>query len=86
MDQYFTGAKNSIQNAGVNYVLSTTIDALVDNPQRTFTYIEQAFFSRWWAEQTPAKQATVRSLVEAGQLVFANGGYCMRECTGMPDP
>jgi hypothetical protein len=73
------GAKNSIQNAGVNYILSTVVDALIDNPERTFTYVEQAFFSRWWNEQTPAKQSAVRGLVAPGQLVFANGGYCMRE-------
>ena len=42
------------------------------------SYVEQAFFSRWWSEQTAARQADVRKLVSSGQLVFANGGYCMR--------
>lgn len=42
------------------------------------SYVEQAFFSRWWSEQTAARQADVRRLVSSGQLVFANGGYCMR--------
>jgi len=30
----------------------------------------QAFFSRWWYEQTPKKKAQVRRLVEEERLVF----------------
>lgn len=37
----------------------------------------QAFFQRWWSEQKPAMQATVKSLVASGQLEFVNGGWCM---------
>lgn len=44
------------------------------NPQRRFTYVEIAFFTRWWAEQTPAKQAAVRELVSEGRLEFVSGG------------
>jgi hypothetical protein len=33
----------------------------------------RAFFQRWWAEQTPQVQATVKQLVAAGQFEFING-------------
>jgi hypothetical protein len=33
-------------------------------------FARQAFFSRWWYEQTPEKQERVRDLVKSKQLVF----------------
>jgi hypothetical protein len=35
----------------------------------------QAFFTRWWAEQTERTQALVKRLVADGQLGFVNGGW-----------
>lgn len=37
------------------------------------------FDRRWWSEQTPERQALVKQLVANGQLVFANGGWCMHD-------
>jgi hypothetical protein len=37
------------------------------------------YFREWWGEQTPKKQASVRSLVESRQLVFLTGGLCMHD-------
>ena len=55
--QYFYGANNSIQHANVNSIISATVLALLENPDRRFIEVEQAFFQQWWAEQAPAKQA-----------------------------
>ena len=38
-------------------------------------WIRQAFFTRWWAEQTKRTQALVQRLVADGQLGFVNGGW-----------
>ncbi len=35
--------------------------------------------SRWWNQQTPAAQAATQALVNAGQLEFVNGGWCMHD-------
>ena len=35
----------------VSYILSTVVTELSRNPNRTFTYVEQGFFQRWWDEQ-----------------------------------
>lgn len=51
VDQYFYGANNTIQNAGVQYILDSVIEALADHPDRKFTYVETAFFKRWWDQQ-----------------------------------
>lgn len=63
----------------MQYILDSTVDSLVDNPNRKFIEVEMAFFSRWWNEQTEAKKAQVRQLVANRQLVFVNGGWCMND-------
>jgi lysosomal alpha-mannosidase len=70
---------NFIQHAGVQYILDSVIDNLQKNPDRKFIYVEIAFFTRWWNEQTEATKAIVRKLVQDGQLEFINGGWCMND-------
>ena len=79
VDQYYYGADNDIQIAGVQYILDSIVPALETDPSRHFIYVEMAFFARWWRQQTVAMQARVKSLVERGQLEFANGGWCMND-------
>ncbi|KAI5057211.1 hypothetical protein GOP47_0027226 [Adiantum capillus-veneris] len=79
VDQYYVGSNNSLQNAAVHLILDSVIAALQEDPNRKFVYVEQAFFQRWWREQTPMKQTAVKKLVKAGQLEFINGGWCMHD-------
>tara|TARA_R110002050_G_C8596010_1_gene485079 strand:+ start:134 stop:352 length:219 start_codon:yes stop_codon:yes gene_type:complete len=51
VDQYYYGANNSIQHAGVQYILDSVMMALRQQPERKFMYVEQAFFQKWWSEQ-----------------------------------
>jgi alpha-mannosidase len=55
------------------------MSALDSNPDRKFTYVEQAFFTRWWNEQSEKTQSRVKALVKSGQLSFVNGGWCMHD-------
>ena len=64
--------------SNVNSIISATVLALEENPDRKFIEVEQAFFQRWWAEQSAEKQASVRALVASGQLEFINGGWSMQ--------
>ena len=84
LDQYFSGSNNSIQHAGVRTILDSVVRALERNSARTFTYVEQAFFQRWWRELDEATRDTVRGLVARGQLAFANGGWCMHDEAARP--
>lgn len=77
VDQYYLGANNSIYHAGVQYVISSVVSALQENPARKFVVVEQAFFQRWYTEQTPDRQALTKQLVASGQLSFACGGWDM---------
>eukprot|EP01012_Entosiphon_sulcatum_P033578 TRINITY_DN4250_c0_g1_i1.p1 TRINITY_DN4250_c0_g1~~TRINITY_DN4250_c0_g1_i1.p1 ORF type:complete len:989 (-),score=171.07 TRINITY_DN4250_c0_g1_i1:1004-3946(-) len=79
VDQYYYGANDSIQHAGVQYVIDTVVQSLQQNPDRKFSYVEQAFFQRWWREQDSEIQDQVQGLVASGQLVFINGGWCMHD-------
>ena len=83
VDQYYFGSNNSnIYFAGVQYILDSVVSQLLQNPDRKFTYVEQAFFARWWDEQDAAMKANVRRLVKDGQLQFVNGGWCMHDEAG----
>ncbi|CAL0313112.1 unnamed protein product [Lupinus luteus] len=79
IDQYYVGSNNSIQGACVENVLDSLVVALHKDPNRKFVFAEMAFFHRWWVEQSPETQKEVRKLVDAGQLEFINGGWCMHD-------
>jgi hypothetical protein len=48
VDQYYWGARQDIQVAGVQYILDAVVAALETNTDRRFVYAEIAFFERWW--------------------------------------
>ena len=79
VDQYHSGSNNTIQHANVGRLISSVVDALSRNPERTFVYAEIAFFQRWWRVQSSETQALTRKLVRNGQLSFVNGGWCMHD-------
>ncbi|WCJ28983.1 Alpha-mannosidase [Euphorbia peplus] len=79
VDQYYVGSNNSIQNACVENVLDSVVEALRRDPNRKFIFAEMAFFQRWWLEQSDEIQDQMRKLVDAGQLEFVNGGWCMHD-------
>lgn len=83
VDQYFYGANNSIQHAGVQYIIDSVVAELDKDPKRRFIYVEMAFFERWWREQDNNTRAKVKSYVDAGRLEFINGGWSMNDeaCT-----
>ncbi|XP_062091515.1 probable alpha-mannosidase At5g13980 isoform X2 [Humulus lupulus] len=79
IDQYYVGSNNSIQDACVQNVLDSLIPALLADKNRKFIYVEQAFFQRWWDEQSEVVKSIVKKLVSYGQLELINGGMCMHD-------
>jgi lysosomal alpha-mannosidase len=49
VDMYYSGTNNGVQQAEVHLVLDTTIQELLKDPTKKFTYVEMKFFSMWWA-------------------------------------
>jgi len=79
VEQYYNGDNMTIQDACVRDIIDTMIDALLESPHRTFTYVEQKFFSMWWDTQNDATKDAVRYLIANQQLFFVNGGWCMHD-------
>jgi len=61
----------------VRNIITTVVDALAADPTRRFTYVEMAFFNKWWLEQSEDTRDIVRILVNEGRLDFTIGGWCM---------
>ncbi|KYB25899.1 lysosomal alpha-mannosidase [Tribolium castaneum] len=80
-EEYYqgTGQFNSYENAGVQYILDSTIEALDLNSERRFIQVETAFFWRWWNDQTNQTRNKVRKLVNNGQLEMINGAWSMND-------
>jgi hypothetical protein len=79
VDEYYSGTNNTIQHAAVRNVINAVVMSLKKNPERKFTYVEQAFFQRWWRELNDDDKNATRALVHSGQLNFVNGGWCMHD-------
>jgi len=79
VDQYFIDSEKQITNKGVQYILDSVFPVLNMDPNKRFIYVEMGFFERWWKEQDQNTQDVVRKLLQAGQLEFINGGYCMND-------
>ncbi|KAI0513516.1 hypothetical protein KFK09_009540 [Dendrobium nobile] len=79
IDQYYVGSNNSIQGACVRNVLDSVVSALLEDKNRKFIYVEQAFFQRWWMQQSNAIKKIVKGLIRSGRLELINGGFCMHD-------
>lgn len=67
VDEYYYGLKTNIQKAGVQYIIDSVIQSLIENKERKFMYVETAFFWKWWLEQNNQTQAIVKELVKSGK-------------------
>ncbi|XP_014672953.1 PREDICTED: lysosomal alpha-mannosidase-like [Priapulus caudatus] len=79
VDQYFYGANNSIQHAGVQYILDSVVSELLKDPQKRFIYVETAFFARWWQQVHDSQRHSIKQLVNQGRLEFIGGGWSMND-------
>ncbi|CAF3703099.1 unnamed protein product [Rotaria sordida] len=72
-------ARSEIRHRGVQYIIDSVIQALLENPDRRYIYVEMAFFWRWWNQQSDDIHNTVRQLVNEGRLEFISGGWSMHD-------
>uniref|UniRef100_A0A5F9DHN8 Lysosomal alpha-mannosidase n=1 Tax=Oryctolagus cuniculus TaxID=9986 RepID=A0A5F9DHN8_RABIT len=70
--------RNELHHGAVQYILDSVISALRAEPSRRFVYVEMAFFSRWWHQQTNATQQTGSERLSP-LIPFANGGWVMND-------
>lgn len=58
--------RSDITHRGVQYIIDSVVQALVDDPNRRFIYVEIGFFWRWWQQQSDVMRNTVKQLVNEG--------------------
>jgi len=65
VDQYYWGSYNRFKS-GVQYILDSVIESLLQNDKRKFIYVETAFFWMWWTKQDQKTRDDVMNLVNNG--------------------
>ncbi|XP_065199334.1 uncharacterized protein LOC135831021 isoform X1 [Sycon ciliatum] len=71
VDQYYISQ--------VQWILDTSLRCIAEDSSRRFTYVEQAYFYRWWNEQSDSTKQRVIQLAKSKQLEFNLGGWCMND-------
>ena len=75
----FFAGHGSTQKAGVQYIIDSVVQALLQDPEKRFIYVESAFFSKWWREQDDKLKEQVKMLVNEGRLEFIGGAWSMND-------
>ena len=70
VDQYYWGSNSQYAKAGVQYVLDSVIETLLQNDKRKFIYVETAFFWMWWTKQDQKIRDVVKDLVNNGMNLY----------------
>ncbi len=78
-DEYFSGIHDGIQNVQVETILDNVIDVLLYDETKVFTYVEMAFFEKWWRVQDAEMKKNVKKLVKQNQLSFVLAGWSMAD-------
>ncbi|GJQ67661.1 hypothetical protein Trydic_g16491 [Trypoxylus dichotomus] len=79
VDQYYYGARNAIQEAGVQHIIGSVIQALQKDATRRFIQVETAFFWQWWQDQSVETRKITKELVNSGRLEIINGAWSMND-------
>jgi len=69
VDQYYWGSYNRFKS-GVQYILDSVIESLLQNDKRKFIYVETAFFWMWWTKQDQKTRDDVKTLVNNGMNYY----------------
>jgi len=75
--EYFDG-KGDL-NISVSNILDNMVYSLNERLDRTFIYVEIAYFEKWYNDITEEKKRQVKELIKEGRLEFINGGYVMHD-------
>lgn len=76
-EQYYTRTGGSW--ASVKSILDNMVLSLEDDKDRTFIYVEMAFFTKWYYTQNQDVKLRVKKLLKEGRFEFINGGYVMHD-------
>jgi lysosomal alpha-mannosidase len=81
MEEYFEGKGDCpyrVKSILDNFVVSLSKTKKLER-ERTFIYVEMAFFIKWYKEQEPKTKDKVKKLIRREKFEFINGGYVMHD-------
>jgi alpha-mannosidase len=76
-DQYFYG--NNDMNKCVKCILDNIIPLLENEPFRTYTFSEIAYFEKWYRLQNERVRLKIKQFIKENRLEFVNGGWVMND-------
>lgn len=77
LNQYFYGTGSA--NVSVQKILDNFVLSLYDKKDRTFIYVEMAFFTKWYQVQSEDTKLKIKELLKEGRFEFINGGFVMHD-------
>ncbi|XP_055877473.1 lysosomal alpha-mannosidase-like isoform X2 [Biomphalaria glabrata] len=75
VDDYYTGDKNA--RGCVRCILNSTINQLLVNRSRRFSFVEMKYFSRYWEDASPGERDVIRQLLAERRLEILGGAWVM---------
>uniref|UniRef100_A0A2C9K4S1 Glycoside hydrolase family 38 N-terminal domain-containing protein n=1 Tax=Biomphalaria glabrata TaxID=6526 RepID=A0A2C9K4S1_BIOGL len=75
VDDYYTGDKNA--RGCVRCILNSTINQLLVDRSRRFSFVEMKYFSRYWEDASPGERDVIRQLLAERRLEILGGAWVM---------
>ena len=63
----------------IQFIFDTMVPSLTTNKERKFSYVEMAYFQRWWSEIDDKLKNQTLALLRSKQLEINLGGWCMND-------
>ena len=63
----------------IQFIFDTMVPSLTSNKERKFSYVEMAYFQRWWSEIDDNLKNQTLALLRSKQLEINLGGWCMND-------
>ena len=60
-------------------MLDAVVDALQQDPKRTYNMAEIFYFDLWMQNKSAAEQALILGLIKGKRFNFMNGGWCQND-------
>ena len=75
LDEYYSGVNQAVQHASVNSILSSVVEELSDNPDRTFSFAEVKYLQMWYTRQDQKTKDKLKKQIKNGQFEVVSGGW-----------
>ena len=79
IDELYYGDNQEIQKTMYEIQMTSIVDTLLTDQNKTFTVAEMKFFKMWWDRQNQDMRNKTIKLVQDGQIEIVNAGWSMHD-------